>query len=131
MSNQGIKEYLKDFFSMPKKDICQEMNEAGTGFMLSLTDGIQKLKEQGYKDNLVPKFDHLEFDMGRVKLYPQDFTIDKMIRFENTSDPGDQSILYAISCPEKGVKGVYVESYGTYHDELSELMLERLKDHPH
>ncbi len=130
--HEGIIDYLKKIFRKKEDSTqCEDIGQAGTGFMMSLVEGIHKMQEKGYTANLVPKFDRLECDMGNIKLYPDDLVIDKMIRFENTSDPDDQSILYAISSPSQNVKGIYVESYGTYHDELSHEMIERLKDHPH
>ncbi len=114
-------------FFRETSDFDEEQHQAGTGFMLCLTDAIRELQAQGYAENLVPCFDHLSCRSGEFKLYPRDFFIDEMIRFENSSDPDDQSILYAIRSPSQNLKGLYVESYGVYHDELSAAMLERIK----
>lgn len=100
--------------------------EAGTGFMASLAETIRAFERKGYTENLVPRFDHFELHSGRERLAPGEFVLDEVRRFENTSDPDDQSILYAISAPAHGLKGLYVDSYGTYHDELSERMLRSL-----
>ncbi len=105
--------------------------EAGTGFMMPLVDALHKLQSKGYVENLTPKFDHFECRSGEIKVYPDDMLIDHVYRFENTSDPDDQSIAYAVSCPKAGIKGVYVESYGLYHEELSEEMIQKFKDHEH
>lgn len=102
--------------------------EAGTGFMASLADTIRAFESRGYTENLVPRFDHFEFRSGQEHLAPEDFVLDEMRRFENTSDPDDQAILYAISAPTQGVKGLYVDSYGAYHDDLSERMLRKLSN---
>ena len=101
--------------------------QAGTGTMLSLSDSISYLQKKGYTENLVPAFDHLTVRSGEIKLYPRDFFIDEIIRFEVASDPDDNSIMYAITCEKENIKGLYVESYGTYHDELSQAMIERIK----
>lgn len=108
-----------------------DMLKAGTGFMLSLADSIHHLYGQGYVENLIPRFDHFECRSGTIKLKPDDIVIDRLVRFENTSDPDDQSILYAVSAPQLGLKGLYVEGYGPAQDELSHEMIERLKEHPH
>lgn len=105
--------------------------KAGTGFMLTMTEALQQLKGQGYTENLVPKYDHFECQSGKFKLYPNDFVVDELVRIENSSDPDDQSAVYAISSPSQKLKGVYVDSYGLYHDDLSNSILERLKDHIH
>lgn len=108
-------------------ELCHDELKAGTGFMMNLTDAIQQLQVRGYGENLVPCVDHLSCRSGQIELYPRDIYIDEIIRFENASDPSDQSILYAITCERRQIKGIYVESYGVYHDELSATMLERIK----
>jgi hypothetical protein len=102
--------------------------EAGTGFMLQLAEGIQRLEILGFTENLSIRYDHFEARSGEVKLYPGDFKIDGMLRFENSSDPDDQSILYAVSSRDGKVKGAHVESYGLYHEELSPEMLKTFKN---
>ncbi len=105
--------------------INQEQMKAGTGFMICLSDMIRELEKKGYSENLVPEYDHFRFN--QTHLYPQDFYVDDVIRFENSSDPDDQAILYAIRSDKHHIKGLYVESYGLYHDSLSNSMLERIK----
>lgn len=104
----------------------RDMLEAGTGHMNTLLDGIQKWQALGYTENIIPAGDHLSCQMGKIELYPEDIKVDHIFRFENTSDPEDQSILYAISSPSKGIKGLYVDSYGVYHDELSPELTEKM-----
>lgn len=109
----------------------RDVFEAGTGFMMSLADTLRKIQGKGYEENLTSKVDHFEARSGEIQLYPVDFKVDEIVRFENTSDPDDQAILYAISSDTKGVKGIFVESFGVYNEELSSEMTERLKEHPH
>ena len=109
------------------RDVDEEQHQAGTGFMLCLSDAIRELEKRGYNKNLTAKTDHFCCDCGDVKLYPREIYIDDIIRFENSSDPDDQAILYAISCEEKKLKGLYVESYGIYNEELSAGLIERIK----
>lgn len=105
----------------------EEMEKAGTGDMMGLQDTIRELQKKGYKENFAPCYDHLTFGSGYIKVYPRDIIFDEIFRFENSSDPDDQSILYAISYPALNIKGLLVESYGLYHDELSNAMIERIK----
>jgi hypothetical protein len=105
----------------------QEMSTAGTGEMLCITDAIKELQAKGYIESFEPKFDHLACRSGKIDLYPRDIFFDEVIRFENSSDPDDQSILYAISVPRRKMKGLYVESYELYHEEISQEMIERMK----
>ena len=100
---------------------------AGTGFMLQLREGLRHVEDLGYVYNWTPRYDHFEGNSGAIKLEPEEFVVDGLMRFENTSDPDDQSILYAISSKDGRYKGTYIESYGLYHDDLSPEMLERFK----
>lgn len=109
------------------QDIDEQQHQAGTGFMLCLSDAIRELEKKGYDKNLAAKSDHFCCDCGDTKLYPQDVFIDEIIRFDNSSDPSDQAILYAISCDKKNLKGLYVESYGFYNEQLSLALIERIK----
>ncbi len=110
-----------------RSELDDDQMKAGTGFMICLSDTITVLQKRGYTENLVPEFDHLTCRSGEFVLYPKDFFIDEIFRFENSSDPSDQSILYAITCEKYNIRGLYIESYGVYHDELSAAMLERIK----
>lgn len=107
--------------------VDKDQLQAGTGFMICLSDTIRDLQSKGYTENLVPEYDHFTCSSGQFKIKPYEFFIDEIVRFENSSDPDDQSILYAMTCEQQGIKGLYVESYGVYHDELSAAMLERIK----
>lgn len=110
-----------------RTELPKDMLNAGTGEMQCLSVAMTELQSQGYTTNLTLKYDHFESEKGDVKLYPHDLFFDDVIRFENTSDPDDQSILYAISSVVGGIKGIYVESYGLYHEEISQTMIERMK----
>ncbi|MGZ3649804.1 MAG: phosphoribosylpyrophosphate synthetase [Bdellovibrionota bacterium] len=110
---------------------ANNMQQAGTGFMGSSSEAIKELQKRGYTEDFSPKFDHLEAHSGQEKIRPDEFEVDEILRFENTSDPNDQSILYAISCPARGLKGTYLESYGLYQNDYSPAMLDRLSRHLH
>lgn len=103
--------------------------ESGTGFMVDATATMKQLQTEGYKDDLIPCYDHLECRTSGTKLFPEDFDVVERIRFENTSDPDDQSILYVIEAPDLGVRGLYLEAYGHYHEDLSPNLSNRLRIH--
>lgn len=60
-------------------------------------------------------------------LKPDDFQIDKLYRFEGQSNPEDQSILYAISSPRFGIKGLLVDGYGISSDTEVSRFVEKLQ----
>jgi hypothetical protein len=48
-------------------------------------------------------------------------------RFEGNSDPIDNSIVYAISANDNSVKGVLVDAYGVYAENITPEMARKLK----
>lgn len=114
-----------------KNETSPDSSKAGTGHMLQLAPTIKILQNDGYTENLVPRFDHFECHSREYLIYAGDITVDHVIRFENTSDPDDQSILYAISDNKQKLKGLYIDSYGLYHDDLSQPMIKALSVCPH
>lgn len=112
--------------SHPTSQNTNDTLRAGTGFMLQPIEALEDFKKDGYDCNLVAHYDHFELDCGRVRVFPAEFVVDEFVRFENTSDPDDQSILYAISSASDGWKGLFLESYGLYHEDFSPEMLRKL-----
>jgi hypothetical protein len=111
--------------------ISNDMQRAGTGFMESVSDALKYFEGLGYDKNIVPRYDHFEVDCGAKKIFPDDFEVDEIFRFENTSDPDDQAVVYAISSRAHNLKGVFMESYGIQQESFSKAMIDRLKKHAH
>lgn len=57
---------------------------------------------------------------------PKNFQIDKIYRFEGTSDPNYQSILYAISSVNHNIKGTLVDGYGNSSNAAVAKLVEKL-----
>lgn len=106
---------------------AQAESKAGTGFMKSLFQITKELQDEGYTENISVKGNY--FKMGETKVGPKDINVDKVCRYQNTSDPADSSIVYAISAPDENKKGLYIESHGIYHDEMSDELRRCLDDH--
>lgn len=110
------------------KEVMNDMSEAGTGFMLSLADIVRKYEGMGYTESLSAAEDHFKLEDGR-KIFCESFVVDHMQRSENTSDPDDNAVVYAISVPGEDIKGLFIESFGLYHEDLSREMRQRLRQH--
>jgi len=93
----------------------------------TLSTTMTKLREEGYVEDFNLGFNCVHCRNEQLKLSPKDFQIDKYYRFEGESNPSDSAILYAISSEKHNVKGVLVNGYGIYSDELSDEMLEKMK----
>ncbi len=92
----------------------------------TVVEALTDLKNRGF---------NLDFNLANgvlhnsdqdIKLQPEDFTICELHRFEGMSDPADNSIVYAIESKKYNVKGVFVNGYGTYSDDISEELLKKL-----
>jgi hypothetical protein len=92
----------------------------------TLSEAISALKEQGYTEDFNLKENCLECIAGRQELLPHEFNIDKSFRFDVDEDPSDQAMLYAISSEMHNMKGILVNGYGIYSDDVSNEMLEKL-----
>jgi len=92
-----------------------------------LSWAIAALKQQGYLlDFNLEKYEIIRSE-GKHKLSAKDFEIDKSFRFDVNEDPADQSVLYAISSQGHTIKGLLVNGYGVYSDDLTNELLEKLK----
>ncbi|MET7001470.1 phosphoribosylpyrophosphate synthetase [Chitinophaga defluvii] len=62
-----------------------------------------------------------------LKLKPEDFTVVETHRFESLdSSPDNNAVIYVISSKNGENKGVLVDAYGTYAEEMTHEMAEKL-----
>ncbi|MBC6369076.1 phosphoribosylpyrophosphate synthetase [Algoriphagus sp. AK58] len=94
-------------------------------FEPTLVETLEKLRKEGYTEDFNIRFDSLI--CGDVCLLPHQFEVDKTFRFEGNTNPSDEAILYAISSLDGELKGVLVNSYGVYADEITEEMVDKLR----
>jgi hypothetical protein len=93
----------------------------------TVTETLNYLRTQGYTEDFNLDNDCIECGDGKHKITADEFTIDKVYRFEGDSDPADESIVYAISSDKYNLKGVLVNGYGISTDALTDEMIEKLK----
>jgi hypothetical protein len=98
--------------------------QAGT-----LSEAMRSLREHGYTVDFNLQDDHLTCNSGARKFYADDFKVENVFRFDVSSDPGDQSVLYAITACDGEVKGLLVNGYGIYSESASNRILEKLDQH--
>ena len=76
-----------------------------------------------YDFNLSP--DCIECLALQLRLNPERFTIDEFHRFEGMSSTDDNSIVFAITS-DQGAKGILVDAYGVYANNLNDAMIKKL-----
>ena len=91
----------------------------------TLSEAINDLQANGYTYNFNLKPKCLECVSLKLQISPEDFDVDKTYRFEGMSSTDDNSILYAISS-KNGIKGLLVDAYGVYAENISETMRKKL-----
>lgn len=93
----------------------------------SLIDAIEYYRKQGYVEDFNLKQNCLECRNGQFKVFHDEFNIDKFYRFEEDTNPDDQSIIYAISSEKYDLKGILINSYSIYSESITDEMLNKLK----
>jgi hypothetical protein len=95
----------------------------------TLSEAIADLQKRGYTGNLNLRKEVLCCSNTGLELSPDDFQIDEFYRFEGDTDPGDEMILYAISSEKNQYKGLLVNAFGVYADEVSGQLIQKLNTH--
>lgn len=96
----------------------------------TLSQTMADLKKQGYTTDFNLGTQCISCNEKELELFPNDFQIDEVHRFEGASNPDDNAILYAISSEKFSVKGLLVNGYGISADEMTNDMIEKLATHP-
>ncbi len=78
----------------------------------SVTEAIALLEADGYRsDFLVGNGAVTCHACGRTHP-PAQLIVKHTFRFEGDTDPGDEAIVLGVECPECGMRGIIVSSYG-------------------
>jgi hypothetical protein len=89
----------------------------------TVSEAIDQLKKQGYTLDLNLKENYL---VAGDQQYPaNEFEITDLYRYEGSSDPGDEAVVYALASAS-GVKGILVSGYGISSDGAAEEILKQL-----
>ena len=96
----------------------------------TVTEALSQLRQQGFTRDYNLKSDHLKCQQDALELHPADFDIVDVYRFEGMTDPGDETVVYAIRETGTGQRGTLVDAYGPYADALSSEMARKLRYTP-
>jgi hypothetical protein len=91
--------------------------------METLSEAVDRLRAAGYRDSFRAEAGGIRA-LGADRLYaPEQLVIDEVVRFEGTSDPADEAILFALRADDGAVRGTFVSGYGpTIEPEKAELV---------
>lgn len=93
----------------------------------TLYETINELRNEGYTIDFNFRKECIICHKLRGPLSPNEFNIDAVFRFEAASDPEDEAIIYSISSQKYNIKGLLVNAYGIYSDELSDAIVMNLR----
>jgi len=96
----------------------------------TVTEAVNDLKRRGYTIDFNVEFDRIVCHETPISLLPGEFEIVEVHRYEGNSDPGDEEVVYAIES-KHGHKGIVVDAFGLYADDVSSEMIEKLKVNHH
>ncbi|MEO7080103.1 MAG: hypothetical protein ABIY71_01205, partial [Flavobacteriales bacterium] len=96
----------------------------------TLSQAVNDLQQRGYTDDLTLQDECLVCSGKHTSLHPDEFQIDEFHRFEGASDPGDSSIVYAVSSDQHNIKGILVNAFGADASRLTQRMVAKLATHP-
>lgn len=94
----------------------------------TLSEALDGLNKRGYTIGFNMQSDSVYCKALGKSFKPEDFEIVEFYRFEGNTDPGDESIVYALKT-KSGHQGVLVDAYGLYSDPLTTEMVQKLKTH--
>ena len=83
------------------------------GPMETLSEAVTRLRSAGYIENWIAADGTLRCFACNATFDPAAVAVDEVVRFEGPSDPGDESILFALTGP-CGHRGQYSAAHGSY-----------------
>jgi hypothetical protein len=92
----------------------------------TLVEALQDLNARGYSDDFELQTSCIHCKTKKLSLKPDEFEIVEVYRFEGMSDPDDNAVVYALEAAD-GTKGVIVDAYGTYAQNLDFELAEKLR----
>ncbi len=90
-----------------------------------LADAAESLKEKGYTHTFELGDDCITCKELSVEYTADDLKINESYSFDQGTDPGSESSIYAIESA-KGIKGTLIISYGMYVNKDKASLIDRL-----
>jgi hypothetical protein len=98
-------------------------------YMKSLATCLNKVVHDGYTENFKVTESGLQ-SIEHDKTYsPAEVEVINFFRFEGTSNPDDEAVLYVIKTSD-GIKGTLTDAYGVYTDPVVSSFMKNV-DHFH
>lgn len=94
----------------------------------TLSEAVNDLQRRGYTHDFLihDEQECLYCTEKSLELSPEEFTIEEIYRFEGMTDPGDESIVFAIASDKHDLKGLVINSFGADFGYRSSKLVEDL-----
>jgi hypothetical protein len=92
----------------------------------TVVGALNGLKAKGYALDFNIAFDKIACSQNGTCLNPSEFEITEVYRFEGDTNPDDEDVVYAIASKDGTIKGTMTSAFGTYADEISNEMIQKL-----
>lgn len=95
----------------------------------TVTEALSYLRNNGFTTDFNLAADKISCTKTDIHLFPEEFEIAAIYRFEGDTNPDDEEVLYAIASKDGAIKGTLISAYGMYADDLSSEMVKKLSTH--
>lgn len=94
--------------------------------METLREAIARLERRGFERAFRATSGGELQATGSEPVAPEQLVVEETVRFEGSSDPEDESVLFAVRSRDGRVRGTFTASYGTQMDPDVVAALQRL-----
>ena len=94
----------------------------------TLSQVLARLDKAGYTDDLrADQTGKLRVFPRDAAISPEDLVVDAIYRFEGETNLDDEEVIFAVCCPNLGIKGTYIIAFGPQMDHVDASIVQRLK----
>jgi hypothetical protein len=92
----------------------------------TVTEAVQQLQAEGYDGDFRLDASGVHCGACGAGHQPESLRVTQTYRYEGNTDPGDESVVFGIVCPDCAARGIVVSAYGPDADPEIFAMLTRL-----
>ncbi len=89
----------------------------------TVVEALNDLNKRGFTIDLNIAFDKKLCAQYDKCLSPSEFEITEIYRFEGSTNPSDEDIIYAVSSKDGKIKGIFIEAFGVYSNGENPVLL--------
>lgn len=97
-----------------------------TTTMETLSEAMSRLDDDGFDCSFRANREGLLEVDDLPPQRPEAMIVEEVVRFEGQSDPGDESVLFALASRDGRVKGTFVSSFGPGMGPATAAVIQRL-----